>query len=159
MPCLSIVSSLAYRPPAIFSSGEQLAVFLHQSLEEGILVQVFVIHARHQPFCRQKIFQPKSQLTKWKVESGPCATDPCMAYHLLFPGQGSQYVGMCRKVVSLHGVRELFARASEVLKYDLLKLCLEGPKCRLDDTVHCQPAVVVASLAAVEQLRVEKPEV
>ena len=66
---------------------------------------------------------------------------------------------MCRKVVSLPGVRELFARASEVLKYDLLKLCLEGPKCRLDDTVHCQPAVVVASLAAVEQLRVEKPEV
>lgn len=82
-----------------------------------------------------------------------------MAFYLLFPGQGSQYVGMCRKVASLRGVRELFARASEILNYDLLRLCLEGPKWRLDDTVHCQPAVVVASLAAVEQLRVEKPEV
>ena len=83
----------------------------------------------------------------------------CMAYYFLFPGQGSQYVGMCRKVASLRGVRELFARASEVLKYDLLRLCLEGPKWKLDDTVHCQPAVVVASLAGVEKLRVEKPEV
>ena len=68
-------------------------------------------------------------------------------------------MGMCRKVASLRGVRELFARASEVLKYDLLRFCLEGPKWKLDDTVHCQPAVVVASLAGVEKLRVEKPEV
>ena len=46
----------------------------------------------------------------------------------------------------------LFDQASSILGYDLLKLCLNGPKEVLDKTEHCQIAVVVASLAAVEVL-------
>ena len=80
-------------------------------------------------------------------------------YYLLFPGQGSQYVGMCRKVVSNPAVRTLFEKAAEVLQYNLLKICLEGPERTLEETIHCQSAVVVASLAAVEQLKVDKPQV
>ena len=80
-------------------------------------------------------------------------------YCMLFPGQGSQYVGMCRKIAGNPAVRRLFDKASEVLQYNLLKICLEGPEETLEDTIHCQPAVVVASLAAVEQLRKEKPQV
>lgn len=44
-----------------------------------------------------------------------------------------------------------------VFRYDLLKLCLKGPKQKLDQTVHCQPAVMVASLAALEKLNDERP--
>jgi len=56
-------------------------------------------------------------------------------------------------VAEVPKAKEMFQQASEVLGYDLLKLCLEGPKERLDSTVISQPAIYVASLAAVEKLR------
>lgn len=49
----------------------------------------------------------------------------------------------------------LFATASDILGYDLLQACAEGPKARLDSTAVSQPAIYVASLAAVEKLRAE----
>jgi [acyl-carrier-protein] S-malonyltransferase len=75
----------------------------------------------------------------------------------LFPGQGAQYVGMAGQLVQdVPKAKELFDRASEVLGYDLLKVCMEGPKEKLDSTVCSQPAIYVASLAAVEKLRKEQ---
>jgi hypothetical protein len=75
----------------------------------------------------------------------------------LFPGQGAQYVGMAGQLVQdVPKAKELFDRASEVLGYDLLKICTEGPKEKLDSTVCSQPAIYVASLAAVEKLRKEQ---
>lgn len=78
---------------------------------------------------------------------------------LLFPGQGSQFVGMCRGLQQYPGVRDMYRLAEKVLGYDLLSLCLEGPRDALDRTQHCQPAVFVASLAAVEKLNHLQPEV
>lgn len=78
----------------------------------------------------------------------------------LFPGQGAQTVGMGRRVAeSLPGARSLYDRAREVLGYDLAKLCFEGPAEQLDSTVCSQPALFVTSLAALEALRAESPEV
>ncbi|BDA40559.1 Malonyl-CoA-acyl carrier protein transacylase, mitochondrial [Coccomyxa sp. Obi] len=72
----------------------------------------------------------------------------------LFPGQGAQTVGMAKDVVEeVPAAKDLFDQASEILGYDLLKLCVEGPKDKLDSTVISQPAIYVASLAAVEKLR------
>lgn len=42
-------------------------------------------------------------------------------------------------------------------RYDLLKLCLEGPEDKLNQTKYCQPAIMVTSLAALEQLKDERP--
>lgn len=53
----------------------------------------------------------------------------------------------------LPAVQKMLKQAEAVLGYDLLKLCLEGPKEKLDDTVFSQPALYVAGLAAVEKLR------
>jgi len=69
----------------------------------------------------------------------------------LFPGQGAQSVGMGRE---LHGelpaARALFERAGEVLGIDLATLCFEGPAEALNATDVSQPALFVASLAALE---------
>lgn len=78
----------------------------------------------------------------------------------LFPGQGAQAVGMGRELAeSLPAARQLFDRAGEILGYDLAKLCFEGPAEELDSTVHSQPALFVTSLAALEQLRQQTPDV
>jgi [acyl-carrier-protein] S-malonyltransferase len=60
---------------------------------------------------------------------------------------------------SLPAARRLYDRAAEVLGYDLAKICFEGPADELDSTVHSQPALFVTSLAALESLKGESPDV
>src|SRR5688572_10804179 len=77
----------------------------------------------------------------------------------LFPGQGAQAVGMGAGVCAqVPAARALFDRSSAVLGYDLLALCTSGPAAKLDSTVYSQPALFVASLAALEQLKQNAPE-
>ncbi|KAH7980935.1 hypothetical protein HPB49_020331 [Dermacentor silvarum] len=83
--------------------------------------------------------------------------DPKNTSVILFPGQGSQFVGMGRHLLQYPNVSEMYERASDILNYDLQLLCLEGPKEQLNKTVHCQAAVLVTSLAAVERLRAIQP--
>ena len=76
----------------------------------------------------------------------------------LFPGQGSQYVGMTQKLSGPAAAESrVFTAARRALDYDLLSLCVSGPKSRLDETEICQPAVMAASLAAAETLTGSKP--
>ncbi len=78
----------------------------------------------------------------------------------LFPGQGAQSVGMAQALCeSLPAARELFDRAAGVLGYDLASLCFNGPAEELDSTVRSQPALFVSSLAALESLRAQTPDV
>jgi len=67
----------------------------------------------------------------------------------LFPGQGSQAVGMLRATRDLPAVREMLATAERVLGYDLLAVT-EGDRADLDDTARAQPALLVGGLAAVD---------
>ena len=77
----------------------------------------------------------------------------------MFPGQGAQFVGMCADTVKdVPAAAKLFETASEILGYDLLEVCTAGPKEKLDSTVVSQPAIFVASMAAVEKLKQEDPE-
>ncbi len=77
---------------------------------------------------------------------------------VVFPGQGSQYVGMIKKLLVLPKVQQMFEMASHLWRTDLLKLCIDGPKSELDRTVNCQPVVFVASMAALEALKVSNPQ-
>lgn len=71
---------------------------------------------------------------------------------------GTQFVGMGQDLIkNLPLAKDLFEEASSILKYDLLKLCLEGPASELDKTVHAQAAVFVCSIGALELLREERP--
>src|SRR5579872_6309428 len=77
----------------------------------------------------------------------------------LFPGQGAQSVGMARTLcATVPAARQLFADAATILGYDLLDICANGPAEKLNSTVVSQPAIFVASLAALESLKATPPD-
>ena len=79
---------------------------------------------------------------------------------LLFPGQGAQALGMGAELyASLPAAQRLFDQASEQLGYDLHELCVNGPVEELDSTIYSQPALYVTSLAALERLKQDSPDV
>jgi [acyl-carrier-protein] S-malonyltransferase len=77
---------------------------------------------------------------------------------ILFPGQGAQAVGMGRDLASaIPECRDLYARASQVLGFDLAKVCFEGPIEALTKSSNAQPAIFVTSLACYFAMQRTKP--
>jgi len=69
-------------------------------------------------------------------------------------------VGMGRQLAeSLSVAQRLYARAADVLGYDLAEICFDDPENKLDSTVISQPALYVTSLAALESLRASNPDI
>jgi len=79
----------------------------------------------------------------------------------LFPGQGSQYVGMGQDLYEAHPeARTTFDQADTVLGFALSDLCFNGPEETLNDTINTQPAIFVTSVAllrALESNRLQAP--
>jgi [acyl-carrier-protein] S-malonyltransferase len=71
------------------------------------------------------------------------------AVAFVFPGQGSQFIGMGRELATLSEAHQVFAQADEALGFSLSRLCFEGPEADLNDTINTQPAIVTHSVAAL----------
>lgn len=119
---------------------------------------------------RRNFFRQSQGLRAFRPEE--CPENPTI---VLFPGQGSQFVGMAKSVADMPEAKHMFDLASDILRlyrhrfhpnfnlfnlrtlflhrYDLLKLCNEGPEYKLNETAHCQPAIMVTSLASLELLK------
>lgn len=87
------------------------------------------------------------------VSTIPYAAMAASAIGFLFPGQGSQTVGMGRGLYdAFPTVRAVYEEASSILGYDVAQLCFEGPVERLNLTENTQPALLVSSAAALKAL-------
>jgi len=72
----------------------------------------------------------------------------------VFPGQGSQYVGMGKALYEVsETARRVFRRADDILGFRLSRLCFEGPEQELNDTINAQPAILTVSIACLNVMR------
>ena len=77
-------------------------------------------------------------------------------FSVIFPGQGSQSVGMGRNLYDKYDfIKGLFRRADEILGYSISKVILEGPKEKLDLTENTQPAIFLVSYSIYETVKRE----
>nr|UIX35722.1 FabD [Schizochytrium sp.] len=77
--------------------------------------------------------------------------------HVLFPGQGSQTLGMLSSCTSAES-RAILSQANDILGYDVAALCTDGPAEKLSETLYSQPAIFVSSWIAFEELKAARPE-
>lgn len=74
----------------------------------------------------------------------------------IFPGQGSQYLGMGKALHAQFAIaRQVFAEADEALGFSLSQLCFAGPEASLKRTENTQPAILTVSIAALRVLESE----
>jgi [acyl-carrier-protein] S-malonyltransferase len=71
-----------------------------------------------------------------------------MKFAMIFPGQGSQSIGMLAGYGDVAVIRETLAEASDILKQDVARLVAEGPAEELNSTVNTQPVMVTAGICA-----------
>jgi [acyl-carrier-protein] S-malonyltransferase len=77
-------------------------------------------------------------------------------FSVIFPGQGSQSVGMANNLYSSYSyIKELFDEADEILGFSLSKIITNGPKEKLDQTENTQPAIFLVSYSIFEMLKRE----
>jgi [acyl-carrier-protein] S-malonyltransferase len=106
------------------------------------------------PSARFRAAKRKGTVTV-RHDEEPTAVQPELSGNLrklafVFPGQGSQVVGMGKQLAEAYpSAADIFSRADEILGFPLTKLCWEGPEEELRRTVNAQPALLTCSMAVL----------
>lgn len=74
----------------------------------------------------------------------------------MFPGQGSQYAGMTKDLLSYKIVRDTLDEVDHSLQFKLSQIMLEGPENELTETHNAQPAIITHSIAVLRLLEVSQ---
>ncbi|MGD8190163.1 ACP S-malonyltransferase [Brevibacillus ginsengisoli] len=78
---------------------------------------------------------------------------------LVFPGQGSQFVGMGKELIQQsEAAKAIFEKADQALGFPLSQICFEGPEEELRLTANTQPAILTMSVAVLEAIKEKHPE-
>jgi [acyl-carrier-protein] S-malonyltransferase len=89
-----------------------------------------------------------------QVQNPSIEDEPLNHSAWVFPGQGSQFVGMGRDLYEAFAeARAVFDAADDALGARLSRICFEGPEAELTDTINAQPAILTHSIAALELLK------
>eukprot|EP00930_Biecheleria_cincta_P022429 TRINITY_DN1636_c0_g1_i1.p1 TRINITY_DN1636_c0_g1~~TRINITY_DN1636_c0_g1_i1.p1 ORF type:complete len:561 (-),score=137.62 TRINITY_DN1636_c0_g1_i1:60-1742(-) len=100
----------------------------------------------------------KMDLPRSTIPRPPAKGKPPLPVAMMFPGQGSQYVGMLKNLMDIPAVEKMLSSAQAVLGWDLKDLCLNGPEAKLAETKYCQPVMFVAGMAGVELMKQTRRE-
>jgi [acyl-carrier-protein] S-malonyltransferase len=99
---------------------------------------------------------PRSDFTLLQAIKRPSISHlPCA---LIFPGIGSQYVGIMKDAMDYPPIKGLLDKADEVLGWDVRQLAIEGPEDRQSQPLYCQPLLFVACMAALELFKSKHQE-
>jgi len=100
-----------------------------------------------------------SSVSNEQIDSTTRMTDSNHSIAFIFPGQGSQSVGMGKDLAEKYPLaRQTFEEADDALGYKLSQLCFEGPEDQLRLTEITQPAILTASIAALRVLETRMPK-
>jgi len=105
------------------------------------------------PMPTDEEVRAKLDLPTARVARPPSKAKPPLPVCLMFPGQGSQYVGMMKDCMDLPGVQAMLKEANKILGWDVKELVLSGPAAKLEETKFCQPVMFIAGMAALEVMK------
>ncbi|OLP88585.1 Malonyl-CoA-acyl carrier protein transacylase, mitochondrial [Symbiodinium microadriaticum] len=100
----------------------------------------------------------KMDLPRSTIPRPPAKSKPPLPVAMLFPGQGSQYVGMLKSCLDIPAVEKMLEKAESILGWSVKKFCLEGPAEQIEQTKYCQPIMFVAGVAGIELMKQTKRE-
>lgn len=168
-PSLGVLYELvqmgAYDPDALSYQDQtplQVCMRMHKAANVKKFEQVVLKNKKPDGYDRQREGQLKLRgkfARAVGLEGTAALGDKPLPVCLVFPGQGSQYVGMMKELSDIAEVREMLKTSQGILGYDILDIMLNGPEDKLSQTKYCQPAMYIAGLSAIEKLKQDNPDV